>query len=778
MLSLALPKKCALQSFPLYTVQNASHSPIRNEMYVRVNEVFNDYHSRLMNGGFTPESVVTFTGKLHSAMYADLGWLPWLHVENHIIAYMQILMNNQRNSLLRKTLYKHRHFEAIYNTIFRNLDEIPAEHCPSILLSLLHCGLDQSDPVVVVLLTKCYDFIPTADIPSLRKLTYIMQGLDSRNLLLAGKIVERLDKILKNNNFEDIDVAIDDICNTVPIIAAYMSSDLLKACVKVVLRKMNSSSDLGINTVGTYLRFVCKVSFRISKNLLQEIRLAATKALDECQDFDLLESHHIAEVCHNAKRLGCYSGDLVTKMQIRSLDLLRGKQRPLHIRHITNLLFAFTQNSSSDIKKEITELLIKNIDDADVLILSNLADCIMELELYDPELMALFHWKVIQNIDNIAQYITRLVKILRLLRKRQEFDAVFNQKIAEVLLKLLSSRQRFDSTFVIITACFVLPTVRTLIPNMLMECLSTILPRCNLSHTLLILSGLEKMKGPWLRSLHNQVLEIRANIQENILGKIESATQANQLAHLIKCLHIKSQKKDFMLLDQIMSYYPRLTKAMTHHDYLKTVQAFKYLSHPYYHPEVFEDLIQYMKKNIPEVGFTGVLDLVSVLANAGYRPQDFDSFADCTIQILTDAMKAENYLGQVFLAHYLSIMQIFPDNVLGQIFTFDFLEEIDRIIEAEPDRQLILKNIMMQLNRSVILECPHLDVPWFHQHYCEDQEEKSRIKIFQGSGLLLKRQRILCAKLLEDLTTSRRMSTVHTSTLSILKLYWMQMANQ
>lgn len=325
--------------------------PVRNEMYVRVNEVFNDYHSRLMNGGFTPESVVTFTSKLHSAMYADLGWLPWLHVENHIIAYMQILMNNQRNSLLREMLYKHRHFEAIYNTIFRNLDKIPAEHCPSILLSLLHCGLDQADPVVVVLLTKCYDFIPTADIPSLRKLTHIMQGLDSRNLLLAGKIVERLDKILKNNNFEDIDVAIDDICKTVPIIAGYMSSDLLKACVKFVLQKMNSSSNLGINTVGTYLRFFCKVSFRISKNLLQEIRLAAMKALDECQDFDFLESHHIAEVCHNAKRLGCFSGDLVTKMQIRSLDLLRGKQRPLNIRHITNLLFSFTQNSSSDIKK-------------------------------------------------------------------------------------------------------------------------------------------------------------------------------------------------------------------------------------------------------------------------------------------------------------------------------------------------------------------------------------------------------------------------------------------
>ena len=25
---------------------------------------------------------------------------------------------------------------------------------------------------------------------------------------------------------------------------------------------------------------------------------------------------------------------------------------------------------------------------------------------------------------------------------------------------------------------------------------------------------------------------------------------------------------------------------------------------------------------------------------------------------------------------------------------------------------------MMRLNRSVLLECPQLDVPWFHEHYC------------------------------------------------------------
>ena len=48
---------------------------------------------------------------------------------------------------------------------------------------------------------------------------------------------------------------------------------------------------------------------------------------------------------------------------------------------------------------------------------------------------------------------------------------------------------------------------------------------------------------------------------------------------------------------------------------------------------------------------------------------------------------------------------------------------------AEPDRRLFLKNMMMQLNRSVILECPHLDVPWFHEEYCQEQA-----KLLAGKG--------------------------------------------
>ena len=45
-------------------------------------------------------------------------------------------------------------------------------------------------------------------------------------------------------------------------------------------------------------------------------------------------------------------------------------------------------------------------------------------------------------------------------------------------------------------------------------------------------------------------------------------------------------------------------------------------------------------------------------------------------------MEKKDHIGLVSLAHYLTLMHIFPDTVLAHIFTFDFLEELDSVIEG------------------------------------------------------------------------------------------------
>ncbi|KAL8559753.1 hypothetical protein ACOMHN_002286 [Nucella lapillus] len=654
-------------------------------------------------------------------MYSSLRWLPWLHSENHFLSYLQILMNGKTSELLTEPLYSCQHFQRIYDHIERSVNEIPGKDCPAILLSLIYSGLDQTDALSVKLLNRCYDAVPEMNLQQLRDSTHLLQSFGNRDFVFAEKIVSRLKEVLSPSP-ENVQFEIRDLCVSNPVLGAYMSQELLETCISAMLFKaQEQSQSLDIPTIGCCFRYSRKMGFRAHRKNLTKFSDIAKSALDSFADYDRLQSHEIAEICHNAKRLGYYKGPVVDRMQQRSLELLRDSGSNLHIREITNLMFAFRRDISSDIKQEITELLLKHLADADVLTLSNVADNLLELELADARLIALFQSRVLDNIDNIAQYITRLVKVLRLLRERLDFDAAFNHQICEILLRLLDRRQGYDPTFVVVVAQFILPNIRTVIPAILMDCVMNIIPRCSLSLMLLILNGLDKMKGSWSRSLHNQVLEIRTQIQQNIGEQIEKATHASQLAELIRGLHVKAQNRDFVLLDRIMDQYPRLTKSMSRHDYLKTLQVFKSMPHPYYHPQVLEDLIRFAEDNYSQVTFYGILDLANTVAHTGYRPQNFEAFSAFMVQALEEVMKGGNSIGQVCLAHYISLMQVFPDHVLGHIFTFDYLEHIDTIIEAEPDRQLFLRNLMMQLNRCVILECPHLDVPWFHDHYCKQQ---------------------------------------------------------
>ena len=49
---------------------------------------------------------------------------------------------------------------------------------------------------------------------------------------------------------------------------------------------------------------------------------------------------------------------------------------------------------------------------------------------------------------------------------------------------------------------------------------------------------------------------------------------------------------------------------------------------------LLQDLIAFIQKNYAEVYFHGVLDLVNILANAAYRPQNFDDFSTFIVQVM------------------------------------------------------------------------------------------------------------------------------------------------
>ena len=328
-----------------------------------VNDVFERYHALLEGGKFKPESFADFSIALCSAVYSSLGWLPWLHIDNQIIAFMQILMNGKTGRLLTEPLYGHAHFGSIYAHVDRNVDQIPRKDCPSVLMSFIYSGLDQTDPLVTKLLGQCYEGVPEFDIGQIRDLTHVLQSLGGRDFILAEKLVSRMDELLRSHP-RDIAFEIRDLCVSNPVLAVYMSRELLEKCVSAMLFKVQENSpNLDSLTIGCCFRYARKMSYRVSRENLTKIKVLGKEALDNFRDFEQLQSYHIAEICHNARRLGCYTGAVTEDLQKRSLQLLRGDSGSLHIRDLTNLLFAFSRDQSSEVKKvNYTELSCMHAD--------------------------------------------------------------------------------------------------------------------------------------------------------------------------------------------------------------------------------------------------------------------------------------------------------------------------------------------------------------------------------------------------------------------------------
>ena len=322
-------------------------------------DVFERYHVLLCDSSFGPASIISFTSALCSSVYADLSWLPWLHRDNHIISYMQILMNGKTEELLAKPLYSQDHFEDIYNHIDQNFTEIPDGDCPSVLASLIYSGLDLKDPLVVKLLHRCYDAVPNLSVAQVRDSTHVLQSLGNRDFVFAGKLVSRLNELLGDEP-QHVQFAIQDLCLANPVLAAYMSKEMVEKCVAAMLFKVQEKyPDLDIPTIGSCLRYVRKMGYRADRENLNKIKTLARASLDNIRDFNLLQSQHVAEIGHNAKRLGCYTGDIVDRLQARSLQLLRDPDSNLTVADVTNLLFAFSRDSSPAILKVNIVLFMK-----------------------------------------------------------------------------------------------------------------------------------------------------------------------------------------------------------------------------------------------------------------------------------------------------------------------------------------------------------------------------------------------------------------------------------
>ncbi|XP_041376101.1 FAST kinase domain-containing protein 1, mitochondrial-like [Gigantopelta aegis] len=685
------------------------------------------------NGRFGIGDVKDFAMTLEAAAYTELSHFPWLHVDNVAIAFMQLVMNRMIEDIF-STLRNHSGFKHFYSYIEQNLEEIPPQDYPQLLLSLIYMGTDHTDNLVHLLFCHIYDTCHEMDMHNVMTTTQILRTFRTRSIPLVQKLTSRFFTILDEHKCETNTSSefMQDCLISHIFLNFYTSKTSSENVAKTFIDIFNNSAlQSDPDVIAKFIRYKHRLMWCVPSKVLDSISPDILHHINKTAEN--VPQKNIGLYCQYLRQMNMYKGELASVFQTRCLHLLHSED--LLVRDVVALVPAFDKFCPSDTKQQLMTILARHISDADVLILSSLADFMMKSNIYNQELMRQLQTKTLEVFDNMSDFISRFSKIVHLLSTRINDNEEFHSEFFERLLKLVEVQQGVRIYVVSLVAQYILPNVKLAVPQSLMDRLAVVIPQCDLPAIKNILNGLNHMKRPWDRQLHHQILELRTALQRNMLQQIETVMSLERLIHQINIFYLKNMRKDLQLLERMMQEMPRLTESLTPVEFSEVVQLLNTLIYPA--PQVYEHLTDYIMDHKDDISFQDLANFVSVISQARYTPSRMDELSQCCHDKLVMSFDDpdSNIVAQMQYIYHLCCLQIGSDSLLTHVFTVDYLEKVDKLFEAKPEVRSYLEDLFFRLNRCAVLEYPHLDIPWFHEDYCSTMKPepmyRSSVKLLQ-----------------------------------------------
>ncbi|XP_029636426.1 FAST kinase domain-containing protein 1, mitochondrial [Octopus sinensis] len=651
---------------------------------------------------------------LPKQIFSELHTVPWLHHHNQPIAMMQLLLNN-KSDLYLGPIKKDPAFINILQFIDQNLEQIPDEHIPGYFHGFLFLGTDCTSPIIHKLLHRLQDSKEYLNLNDTALICEALRIFPRGDFKVWSRVLKSLDIIFKQTDISSPDFDVYNLSRTITNIRHISTSEKLNTVLNLTHQViLNNGENLNILQLGSCLRMYRHLSFLVSPYYRDGNKENANCIVDLLiPKLPMLTCANFADVCHVMKVMGIYDESTSRKFQKRALEILHSET--LKISELVNLCYAFNYMLMHNDRYKVESALYKDLSDADVLLLSNIADILIDIKCNNSDLITYYFEMIKQHIDNLKNYVTRFFKVFRFVNRNQisHQDSFLFQEI----LNLLNSQQGLSVWTISTLSSFLLPQCKPVIPELLMNKLLAIIPQSGINDVALILSGINKMKRPWVRQMYQQVLQLQTALYQNVEGRLDEVQNIDVLIQMIQVLYVKNEIKETVLLENLMK---RITDFM---DSLNLKQ-FRYILNllfqvKYIQPDVLNKMTEYLLNHEDKVNFSDFSNFVRVISHLGFHPKQFNEFESlCERQLERHIMKAE-LPRQLMFTNDLCKLQIFIDRWLSQLFSYEFIEKIDEYIDSHPQSQRNIKTSLMLLNRCVVLECPHLDIPWFHEEFCQ-----------------------------------------------------------
>ncbi|ETE62933.1 FAST kinase domain-containing protein 1, partial [Ophiophagus hannah] len=293
-----------------------------------------------------------------------------------------------------------------------------------------------------------------------------------------------------------------------------------------------------------------------------------------------------------------------------------------------------------------------------------------------------------------------------------------------------------------------------------------IIPQCNLNQlNSFIVNLLKWMKHhkPNQKSYSGPYGSLLQKINSCAFQRLETMNNLDLLLKEFKYLHGKWFQE--VLLEKTIVALHQLRDQIT---WSNVVKFASFLIGTNYRCTLLLDKIAAVAtEHIDQIYYSEVHVILVLFSLLNYEPPEAEKFFDACINHIS--LHLEDYEPSllILLGFALASSGYFPQKVIKAIFNIEFLSKVDAELQTQyyilkiallclflldlkkktdvPWKQARKSALqLMELNRAVCLECPELQIPWFHKRFCEQLKEKNT----DLSGLLQQQIYILLGEIL------------------------------
>ncbi|MED6273701.1 hypothetical protein CHARACLAT_009187 [Characodon lateralis] len=256
-----------------------------------------------------------------------------------------------------------------------------------------------------------------------------------------------------------------------------------------------------------------------------------------------------------------------------------------------------------------------------------------------------------------------------------------------------------------------------------------VIAQCSLSE----LNTISFAVAKWIRNdpsyrhnTHSRYVRLLQRLSHCGHERLQTADRLDLLLEELK--YVSGEWFEEMLLDETFVTLKRMINQINPSNVSDLAFFLTRTNHLY--PPLMDRIASVATEHIDEIHFSATYATLLPFSVLNYEPVHADELYDACIKRFTPHISSFDPHLLVLMAYSLAVADRFPEELIREIFSIDFLGKLDCQLESLPETlNMRTRQRLMDLNRAVCLESPEFQVPWFHERYCQQLQKKRNVSV-------------------------------------------------